>query len=129
MRTLPTKRLILALFALSLGLAGCAGGGGGGSSPRRGSSTSIDSEELATVAALDLYDAVRRLRPRWLRAGASGILPSVIIDGSPQSQGLDILRSYRATDVAELRFMNSSDATTRYGTGHAGGAIIVNTRH
>lgn len=133
MRTLPNKRLFIALFALTLGVAGCASGGGGSGSGGeatggRRSSNRITAEELATVAELDLHAAVNRLRPAWLRAGSRGTLPVVILDGSPQSGGVDVMGSIRAGDVANLEFMSASDATTRYGTGYTAGAIVITTR-
>ena len=130
MRLLPMKRLVLTLFALSLGATGCAsgsGGGGGGGAPR-GSSTRIVADELATVSQLDLYAAIQRLRPAWLRPGTRGQLPEVIVDGSPQAGGAEGLRSFRSGDVGQVEYMNASDATTRFGTGYTGGAILVTTR-
>jgi len=122
------SRALVATFALALGLSACASGGGGGGGTPRGSSTRIIGEELATVAQLDLYTAVSRLRPQWLRPGTRGQLPEVIVDGTRQQGGADVLRSMRANDVSELQFMSASDATTRYGTGFTAGAIIVSTR-
>jgi hypothetical protein len=123
----PTARLA-AFAVLALTLAGCAGGGGGGGGTARGSSTRIVADELTTVGQLDLFDAVNRLRPTWLRPGSRGTMPGVIVDGTPQAGGVESLRSMRASDASELRFLNSSDATTRYGTGYTAGAIVVSTR-
>lgn len=128
MRILSHKRLILFLFALSLGLAGCAAGGSGNSGGARRSSNRIAADELAEVAELDLFSAIQRLRPAWLRSGTRGALPSVIVDGTPQQGGVEALRSYRSTDVTGLELMSASDATTRYGTGFTNGAIIISTR-
>jgi len=132
MRTQPRKRLFLALLALTFGLTGCAGGGSGTGSGAeavgvRRSSNRITAEELAAVSELDLQDAVKRLRPAWLRAGSRGALAAVILDGSPQSGGVDVLSSMRAADVESLEFMSASDATTRYGTGYSAGAIVITT--
>jgi len=127
MRTPTHKRLILTLFALSLGLGACAAGGGGATAPRR-NSTRITAEELADVAELDLFGAVQRLRPQWLRPGTRGALPQVIVDGTPQQGGIESLRSFRAMDASALELMSASDATTRFGTGYTEGAIIVTTR-
>jgi hypothetical protein len=77
---------------------------------------------------MDLFGAVNRLRPTWLRPQSRGTLPVVIVDGTPQPGGVDALRSMRASDVSELQYMNASDATTRYGTGYTAGAIVVTTR-
>jgi hypothetical protein len=35
------------------------------------------------------------------------------------------LRSILIEEIAEVRFISASDATTRWGTGHAGGVIQV----
>lgn len=131
MRTLPFKRIVFTLFACAVGLAGCAGGGGGGGGGAdagvRRSSSRVTAEELASVYELDLYGAIQRLRPAWLRPGTRGALPQLIVNGTPQSAGIESLRSYRATDAQEMELMSASDATTRYGTGYTAGAILVTT--
>jgi len=116
-------------LALALGITGCASSGGGseGDSGPRGTSTRIIFEELEPLQQLDGYDAVRRLRPMWLRA-RGGASPQVIIDGNRAAGGLDALRSMRASEIQEMRYLSSSDATTRFGTGFDGGAILVTTR-
>jgi len=128
MRSRLAPRHLFAFVALALTLAGCAGGGGASGSTPRGSSTRIVADELTTVAELDLFTAIGRLRPTWLRPGSRGTLPGVIVDGTPQAGGVESLRSFRASDVGQIQFMNSSDATTRYGTGYTAGAIVVSTR-
>lgn len=120
---------IFAFAALAITLTGCAGSGGGATEgPRRGSTNSISADEIAGVAELDLYSAINRLRPTWLRPQSRGTLPTVVLDGTPQPGGVNILRSLRASDVSELQYMSASDATTRYGTGYTAGAIIVSSR-
>jgi hypothetical protein len=42
--------------------------------------------------------------------------------------GVGALRQVRVHNIATMRFMTPSDATTRFGTGHAGGAILILTR-
>ena len=129
MRPRPSPHRLIAFAALALTLAGCAGSAGGAAQgPRRGSSTRITADELASVAELDLFSAVNRLRPTWLRPQSRGTLPEIIRDGTPQPGGVDVLRSMRAADVSELEYMSSSDATTRYGTGYTAGAIVVTSR-
>ena len=39
----------------------------------------------------------------------------------------DILRSVRIAEVAEIRYMNGTEASARYGAGHEAGAIMVKT--
>jgi hypothetical protein len=81
------------------------------------------------MAELDVYQAIGRLRPAWLRISPQGASPVVVVDGSPQMGGLEQLRSFQAADVTALEYMSASDATTRFGTGYSGGAILVTTRH
>ena len=127
MRALPTRSLFAATLALSLGLAGCAAGAGSGTDGPRRSANRITRVELEEVSQLDAYQAVQRLRPNWLRP-RGGQTAQVIVDGSRQPGRLDVLRQYRAAQVEEMRFMSSSDATTRYGTGYDGGAILITSR-
>lgn len=122
----PRRALLLASLLL-LGVAACASGGGGGSDgPRRGSGNRITPDELEAVSQFDLYTAIGRLRPMWLRAGPRGV-PQVVVNGAAQNQGLDALRSIRSGEVTALEYMGASDATTRFGTGFQGGAILVST--
>lgn len=128
MRLSSAPRLLVALLALSFGLSGCAsgGGGGGGDSTPRGSATRIVETELATVTQLDVYAAIQRLRPAWLRT-RTGTPPMAHVDGNILGTA-DMLQSVRASDVQEVRFMSASDATTRFGTNYANGVILVTTR-
>ena len=129
MRPRVSPRRLFAFTALALTLAGCAAGGGGtAGGARRGSSTRLVEADLSGVSTLDLYDAISRLRPTWLRPQSRGTLPMVVVDGTTQAGGVDALRTMRVTDVSEIQYMNASDATTRYGTGYTAGAIIITTR-
>jgi hypothetical protein len=117
----------LAVAAVSVVAAGgCATAGQGGSTG--GSRTLITQEEIAALNVQTAYEAIRRLRPFWLRPGyVGGNAPVVYLDNIRQSDE-QILHRLGAHEVVEVRYMNSSDATTRYGTGHDGGAILVFTR-
>lgn len=130
MRILPRTRFLAIVFGLALVLPGCSTttSGSGGEGGVRRATNRISAEELTEVAELDLHSAINRLRPSWLRQGSRGTLPALIVDGSPQSDGIDGLRSFRAADVAGVELMTASDATTRYGTGYTSGAIVVTTR-
>lgn len=89
----------------------------------------------------DAYALIQRLRPEYLRptrnAGSVRISQNqpdpgprtakVIVDGSPRGE-LDVLRQIPAAMVTEIRHLNAADATTRFGTGYEGGAILVTTR-
>jgi hypothetical protein len=100
----------------------------------------ISAQEIDLVRAetSDAYDIVKRLRPQYLRGrGASSFgnaaggrttaAPKVILDGSPIGE-IDALRQIPAMNVREIRYLSSSDATTQFGTGYDGGAVVVLTR-
>ncbi len=123
-------------------LAACGGGGASGTAtpqtaatPSRGNSNLIVAAEISAAGVTNALEAVQRLRPAMLRGRASqgfsdtqsnaGIV--VYVDGI-QAGGVSTLANVSAMDVKEIRFINASDATTRFGTGHPMGAILVVTR-
>lgn len=120
-----SRTVVVCLAMAALGLGGCAtstsGGGGGG-----GNRNLIGSEELQEVLDLNAYEAVRRLRPAWLRSRTTDG-PSVYVDGM-RGGGMDDLRTLDTADIQEIRFLSASDATTRFGTNNVDGAILVTTR-
>ena len=127
MRVVPSTRFLVAALALTFASVGCASGGGSSDGTPRGSSTRIIEAELAALQQLDVFTAIQRLRPNWLRS-RSGVEPAVVIDGTRQAGGISSLRSMRTSEFMELEYMSSSDATTRYGTGYDGGAILLTTK-
>ncbi len=93
----------------------------------------ISREDIRERVHLDTYEIVRQLRPAWVRARGSPSLQGrdqgfavVYIDQSRFGM-VDSLRQIDPVAIAEIRYMNPSDATTRFGTGHMGGAILVTT--
>lgn len=109
-------------------LSGCATAGGSPTS--RGSSDRITAAEMESWGAEDLLTVIQRMRPQWLQARKavtiSGPRPtSVVVDGVTQSGGVEVLRSYLAGNVQEVRFVNAKDATTLYGLSMMSGAIVV----
>lgn len=126
----PSRRQIILTFVAACGLtavAGCATGGGGEGAPRRDRNL-ITAEELADYMSLNCYEVIRRLRPTWLQRRGSEQNPVVYQDGSRAGLADQILNSIPVNEVESLRYRDSSDATTRYGTGHGAGAIEVTTR-
>lgn len=94
----------------------------------------ITSRELDASQATDLGEAIRLLRPTWLRGrGPQSIrasvpsLPAVYVDGIRMGDA-DWLRNIPTASAAEVRFISAADATTRWGNGHASGVILVITR-
>ena len=129
---------------LAAGLAGCGGAAARGApsapsaataaaSPRSNGDV-ISADEIRGGQFRDVYNAVERLRPRFLRSrGATsardvdGNLPIVFVD-EQRLGGVASMRGLPVDNVREIRFIAPGDATTRWGTGYTAGVIMVVTR-
>ena len=121
---------------LLLSAAGCTGSGRagdpGGDNPG-GNPDVITAEQVEQArSASSAYALVERLRPNWLRKhGRSSIQnPGAIyvyVEGTRYGtvQGL---RSISVSNVASMTFLNAAEATTRFGSGHDHGVILVEQR-
>ena len=126
--------LVLALSAASI--AACASSSSGSTATQqsrpRTSRDVITAEELATIDAQTALQAIQRLRPNFLqtRGGASmsinsGPVDIVVYVDQTRMGGPSSLSQIPVTEIREIRYLNATDATQRYGTGHGAGAIIV----
>jgi outer membrane cobalamin receptor len=129
---LPLFPAVALLAALVL-IQGCASSGESASGSR-GSGPVIGQEAIEQVAANNAYDIVHTLRPSWLRSRGSISIqnpqagyPVVYVDGISFGD-LTTLRQISREEVQRIEFVSAHDATTRYGTGHPGGIIMVITR-
>ena len=135
---MKTRSFALLLAAVAIVPIGCASKTGGAAATQQSSSrprTSRDvitAEELATIDAQTALQAVQRLRPNFLqtRGGASmsvnsGPVNVVVYVDQTRMGGPNTLSQIPVTEVREIRYLNATDATQRYGTGHGAGAIIV----
>ena len=134
-------RSLLVISAAALVTVGCASAGGSSgatqqsaSSPsrQRGSRDVITQEEIANTDVQTALDAVRRLRPNFLQThgGAStsitqGPQDVVVYVDNTRMGGPSALAQIPINDVKEIQYLNGTDATQRFGTGHGSGAIIV----
>jgi hypothetical protein len=99
------------LCALVL-FAGCATTGGGAA---RTNSSVLTREEMTEASVSNVYDAVERLRPRWLQVRTQMSLTSpteiVVFMDRNFLGGPDMLRQFAPTDVTLLRYMDGTTAS------------------
>lgn len=136
-----TKRICLT--AVVLATLACAAKSSSSTPQQPAPASSTSSSDVITEQALadpsvntgDAYEAVRRLRPRFLSNRGSGSIQSpgagavhVSIDGGPLTT-VDQLKRMRANDVSEIRYLNSSEASLRFGiNAGTGGVILVKSK-
>jgi hypothetical protein len=122
----------VSIIALALVMASCSSAGTGSAASR--TSNVVTAEELVEVDYLSALEAVRRLRPNWLRVrgqatfnrqASAGI--RLYVDGRRRRDIFE-LENIPAADIRGMRFLTSREATTRYGTDHGDGAILVETK-
>lgn len=132
---------IRAAMIAALLLTACGGGSAASSAgtntpaprPARGSANLIVEAEITGGGARNALEVIQLLRPSMLRArnGATaeqaGMEIVMYLDGV-RAGGRDALTAVPADRVKEIRFLNASDATTRFGTGHPLGAVLVTTK-
>lgn len=125
-------------IALALGLV--IGGCGSGRAPEAGygfrnrNVITYDEISMSRTGGTSAYDLIQRLRPEYLRSRGTSSLSNitpvtavVYVDEVKYGQ-LESLRSLSADQIREVHYINASDATTRFGTDHVGGAILITTR-
>jgi hypothetical protein len=130
MRVLIT---VLCAAVLTGGCASSSSHGSPGATPSAavGSRYVVTEAELASVGDRSAYEALQQLRPTFLRSrdpqtsSNPDPTPVAVFVNGGRTEGLDALRSIRASTVKEMRFYEPQDANTRFGTGHNGGAIEV----
>ena len=120
-------RFLSLLAVVVLGSACASSGQPDQARPRRDRNL-ITADELSGLTVSSAYEAVRRLRPAWLQARGRSPLPVIYRDNARWGSDPRSLENIRIDAVRQMRFLSASDATTRYGTGFAGGVILVVTR-
>jgi type IV pilus biogenesis protein CpaD/CtpE len=137
-------RTLLVGAALA-GAAGCASSGTAGQpaepqtsavpSPQtrqRKDPNVITEAELASRSTLTARQVIEQLRPQFLRVRGTTTLGNaqtadviwVYFDGTRMGT-VEVLNNIGAHEIREIRYLNPSEATNRYGTGHVQGAILV----
>ena len=133
--------------AISLNAAACSAPAASGTSsgPKPGPNL-ITADEIARVNVQTAYEAVQKLRPAMLRqrqvASANG--QGGVAEKAPRITGTGVasgavvvyldntrlgdaeqLRSIAASSIGAVRYFSASEAQTKWGSGHPGGAIEV----
>ena len=121
-RTIATTLPALSVFVV---LGACASGGGGGTGVPGATPDRIVRAELEALGPMDAYEAVRELRPAWLRVRNQTEPPVVYLNNTRFGNDPTALRGLQSTGIEQMEHLNATDATTRFGLGHTGGAIVV----
>jgi hypothetical protein len=142
-------RRCIVLVVLSFAVA-CSSAGGSGAAPSgapraaRGSADLITQDEIAAGSYQTALDIIENLRPAMMRPRVSSLTNSNTTTGLSEDRQSSVnvvafldevklgelaaLRNVPANQVKEIRYVNSRDATTRWGTGFSSGVIQVITR-
>jgi hypothetical protein len=132
------RRIVIATLVLGAAVSACSKPAtqADPTATPRSSPNLITRDEITSTTMENAYDAIQRLRPAFLRprsiAGtaqtANGSQAQsyavVFIDGLRKG-GLEYLRAIPTREVAEVRYLNATDATTRYGMNVPAGVIDV----
>lgn len=125
---------LLTTMATALLVAACSNTSttpaSGSPAPQRARNFITTEEILTSTTARNAMDAVLQLRPQWLNTrgalSVSGqrVLPVVYLDDL-RLGSLDELSTIWVESFRELRYISSTEATTRWGRGVGGGVIQV----
>jgi hypothetical protein len=117
---------MLLMLGATAACASSGGGGGGG-----GAGNAITREMIDNPSSQNAFTIVQRFRPRWLSPRTQGTItnpePSfaqVYVD-DVRFGPIDTLYRINGTQIELIEYMSGLDATTRFGVGHDGGAIMV----
>ncbi|MDB4877104.1 MAG: hypothetical protein JWM41_3550 [Gemmatimonadetes bacterium] len=134
------SRSVGSVVAALLTAAGCAASGPSGTAAGSAGGASsasvahggpvITQDELAGTSAQTAMDAIKRLRPNFLtgRGAPSANSPDVgivIYANGMRLGGPSALNDVLVQDIKQIQYLNASEATQRFGTGHPNGAILI----
>lgn len=127
---IPLRIRLPLLLLVLVGLPGCATQGTMGEA-----AGILTLDDMERSGATNLYDAIDRLRPRWLQvrsARSLGLPHEVVVYRGPSFLGsLEVLRGYPVGSVTHVEYLDSAQAAatlTGYGSRHLEGAIILHWR-
>lgn len=125
--------VLLSLMMVSVGACASTGGSGGGRDFNQITRAELDEVEDRVG---NLYDAIQRLRPRWLQVRGgdrSFSTPTEIVVYQDQTflGDLSVLRSLDPGFPSSLSYLDASQATAQLpglGSRSVSGAIVIHTR-
>ncbi len=92
----------------------------------------ISAEEIANSTARNAYEAIEKLRPNLLRyrgsRGRSVAIEPVVYVDNLRYGGMGALHDISSVTIEKFQYLKATDATTRFGTNHMGGAFVVTTK-
>ncbi|TVP74657.1 MAG: hypothetical protein EA352_10275 [Gemmatimonadales bacterium] len=125
--------LLAALLPVALGLAACASSDG---TSTRTNSSLLTQEDLAAVDVSNLYDAVSRLRPRWLQVRSSRSINSDTVIGVWHGRTYlgdpEVLRGWSLGSIRQVRYLDGATASASlsgFRGAHLAGAIVIETEN
>ncbi len=135
-------RVLMAAVVVAVS-SGCSSSGssnpatGAPRAPSRQQDVITDAEIAERAAeASNALQIVQKLRPQMLTtrgrfspadSSDAGARPKAVVDGVAYGP-VENLANLNAVSVKEIRYLNATDATTRFGTGYVGGVILVTTK-
>jgi hypothetical protein len=107
----------------------------------------ITAEEIARSNYATVLELIQGERPNWLRTRGAGTLRTAEVTDPRSGEPTDVmdlppvvvypdgarfgtvseLRGLRPSQVARIQFLSAPQATSRFGTDHVNGAILVTT--
>ena len=132
MRVFP--RTLVCAAAMMLAPACASSPSSGTSSGPKPGPNLITADEISRANVVNALEVVQKLRPAMLRqrqvasanAQSSGEL--VVYVDNNRFGDVESLRQISAASIAALRYYSASEAQTKWGSGHPGGAIEVVTK-
>ena len=120
------------VVALGLVVAACGGGSSQATTTSRtvrGPADVISEAEINAGVYQSALEVVQNLRPNMMRPrSGAGAQPVMLYLDDVRMNDLNGLATIPANRVKEIRYINARDATTRWGTGHDSGVILVTTK-
>lgn len=123
--------LPLAVVVLAVSLAAGCRASVPGAGQERPDQLMLTREQIAEPRFTSAYDVVRALRSNWLNARGIASLRfkvevQVYLDGVHLG-GVQTLQNISTPSIQYIRYINGTDATTRWGIGHGRGVIFIGT--